>query len=70
MERSLEWWEVALRYMENTRDDGNFVHRVSEVVYAFDGGAGCFTDLSPRLNAMRLALIGVWHANLKTRGVG
>jgi len=26
----LEWWEVALRYMESMRDDGNFVQRVSK----------------------------------------
>lgn len=24
----LEWWEVALRYMEDTRNDGNFVEKV------------------------------------------
>lgn len=27
----MEWWEVALGYMESTRDEGDFVQRVSQL---------------------------------------
>ena len=47
LERSLEWWEVALRYMESTRDDGNFVQRVSEKKVQ-EGALLCSSVARPR----------------------
>ncbi|CAM9911722.1 unnamed protein product, partial [Scytosiphon promiscuus] len=71
----LEWWEAALRYMESSRDDGNFVQRAQlELLHEKAGQYGVMVRRSfptfDSVGGLRMALsMKIKEAATKRKGV-